>query len=141
MAASFDFQWNADEFTNEAVSAGLVGLALTAMDGVALAKVFAPVETGALQRSIRTASPDYEDDDTAAAQEHDLAASNVDDVLAEIARDSEGGSILFGSWIDYAYYVEAGTVKMAKQPYVQPAGDVLIGGERFALHVAEEWGR
>jgi len=141
MSASFDFQWTPDEFQNEAISAGFVGLARTAMDGVALGKVFAPEETGRLKRSVRTAPPDYEEDDTEAATEEDLAATSVEDVLGQIARDSSGGAILFGSWIDYAYYVEAGTELMPKQPYVLPAGDVLIGGERFALHVAEEWSR
>jgi hypothetical protein len=141
MSASFAFQWTPDEFQNEAVSAGFLGLARTAMDGVALGKVFAPEATGRLKRSVRTAPPDYEGDDTEAATEEDLAATSVEDVLAQIARDRSGGAILFGSWIDYSYHVEAGTELMGAQPYVKPAGDVLIGGERFALHVAEEWGR
>lgn len=73
-------------------------VAKAALDVEARAKVFAPVDTGALMNSIG----------------------------ADVAADSLSAEI--GPTVHYGAYVEYGTSRMAPQPYMSPALDAVAPG-------------
>ena len=75
----------------------------TAHDIEADAKVFAPVDTGALKNSISTDAT------------------------------SDGFHAEVGPTVDYAHYVENGTSKMSPQPYLRPAADRRLPRLRRAV--------
>lgn len=129
-----EFVWNGEQMALLALHAGDRALARLAMTGVTIMKVRAPHETRRLQRSLRTAPPSYDEDDTEAATTTDLAATSVE----EVVRQMEEHGLLVGSWIAYAYFVERGTSQMIAQPYVQPAMDALRGSGLFEDYFDEE---
>lgn len=129
-----ELEWNGDHAARLATQAAERALARLAMTAVTIAKQRAPVDTRRLQRSIRTAPPSYDVDDTEEATSADLAATSVEDVLRQV----EERAILVGSWVRYSYFVERGTSRMIAHPYIQPTMDALIGGALFADYVDEE---
>ena len=91
-----------EEIQQELVKAGLFA--------VRLAKQKAPVDTGRLRASISIA------DSTGVIQEPDSEASTGDGVTAP-----SGRGIRFGTNVEYAEFLEYGTVFQAAQPFIRPA--------------------
>lgn len=91
-----------EEIEQELVKAGLFA--------VRLAKQKAPVDTGRLRASISIA------DSTGVIQEPDSEASTGDGVTTP---SSPG--IRFGTNVEYAEFLEYGTVFQAAQPFIRPA--------------------
>lgn len=122
-----EFVWNGEQLALLALQAGDRALARLAMTGVTIMKQRAPVDTGRYQRSLRTAPPDYDQDDTEDATTTDLAATSIE----EVVRQMQEHGLMLGSWILYAYFLERGTSRMIAQPTVQPALDALLGSGLF----------
>lgn len=132
-----DLVWNGDEVAELMALAGDRALARVGQAVVAIAKVGAPVKTGRLKNSIRTAPPGYDEDDTDAATTQDLAETDVEAIVAQV----DGHSLDVGSWVSYSYFVETGTSKMPAQPYMQPAEAAVESSDLFDLWANEELGR
>lgn len=136
MSGSVDVErvWNGEILSDALTRGSQVGLATWAMDVVERDKELSAYDTGRLQRSKRTAPPSYQGNDTAEATNRDLAASSVEQVLAQM----EDGQIAIGSYIDYAYVAETrqpATLRAIDEftdllgEYVVEAVDRSSGGE------------
>lgn len=129
--------WNGDEVAELMALAGDRALARVGQAVIAIAKVGAPVKTGRLKNSIRTAPPGYDEDDTEAATTQDLAESDVEAIVAQV----DGHWLDVGSWVSYAIFQEMGTSRMPAQPFMQPAMAAVQSSDLFDLWANEELGR
>lgn len=130
--------WRGDEMAELMALAGDRALARVGQAAVAIMKTTAPVDTGRFKRSLRTAPPGYDEDDTDAATTTDLAATGVEEIVAQV----DGHLLDVGSWVAvYPYFLETGTSKMPARPTVQPAVAAVESSDLFDLWANEELGR
>lgn len=130
--------WNGDEVAELMALAGDRALARVGQAAVAIMKVHPPEKTGRFKRSLRTAPPGYDEDDTDAATTTDLAAVDLEAIVAQV----DGHMLDVGSWVAvYPYFLEMGTSKMPAQPTVQPAIAAVQSSDLFDLWANEELGK
>lgn len=115
--------WRGEEVLEEILEGVDYGFAYASMEAVILDKATTPVDLGNLQRSKKTAAPDYMTNDFEAAQNGDLALTDVEAVKRQVVDHQ----IAFGSWLPYAYAVETGTSFMPGRPSTALAGDAVAG--------------
>lgn len=115
--------WRGQDVLEEIEDGVDYGFAYAAMDAVTLDKATTPVNLGNLQRSKKTAAPDYMTNDFDAAVAGDLALTDVEAVRRQVVDHQ----LAFGSWLPYAYLVETGTAFMPGRPSTVTAGDAVAG--------------
>lgn len=106
--------WNGDEVKRQAEilaqkSAFEIGLFVEGQ-----AKLLAPVDTGRLRGSIQTVSGTGQ-------------RTKPKDSNDTIAQPSEVRETFVGTGVDYAPYMEYGTIKTSAQPFLRPALDIARG--------------
>ena len=111
--------WDGDEIIRRAkelekMSSISIGLAVEAQ-----AKLLAPVDTGRLRGSIMLAA--Y------GGQYRTSPQGNGSEATDQIADPSEPGEVHVGTAVEYAPYVEYGTMNSFAQPFLRPALDIVKG--------------
>lgn len=113
--------WFGDQVVEEVMEAADYGAAYWGRDVVMLAKgdEEMPIVSGTYLRSIKTASPGYMTDDTAAARSADLSTQDIELIKRQVVDHQ----LAAGSWASYAYEIETGTAYMGARAIISEAGD------------------
>jgi len=94
------------------------------------AKLLAPRDTGHLAASITTQAIDKGtelDNPNSYMVENHSKLWKTNDTWRKIEKPTDSNEVLVGTALDYAPYIEFGTVKMNAQPFLRPALDLAKG--------------
>lgn len=123
------FTWLGNDFAADVSDTADDALAVVAQVAVRAMKIAGPVLTGALTGSEHAAPPDFAQDESSIyALERGGTPQTILQSPQDIRAMIRGNSVLVGSWIYYAFWVERGTSQPSypAQPHIQPAGDAAM---------------
>ena len=127
--AQIDVTWFGDEVKKRAEKLKKKSLYEIGLVVMGDAKQLSAVDYGYLAASIQTASPEKKTklESPSAYAENSPPAGHDVGSFKDIASPGDNDQVYVGSAVDYAPYVEYGTIKMCPQPFLRPALDMARG--------------